>query len=847
MKNNHLIKQVLATALFFMSAILLGQSSQPSSEISRFPKQHHFEYFEDYRQAMEAYYANKPKGKGTGYKQWKRSEYMLESRLDNDGKMVNTTARYIAELKKEKLQHDRSTNGDWNYVGATALVQNGICNGGGWGRINCIAFHPTNNDIMWVGSPSGGLWKTITGGNSWTCLTNGLPTLGVSAIIIHPNNPDEILILTGDGDGANTPCIGILKSEDGGIHWAPTSFTFPGFTGCTASARGFDMKRSPIDPNVILVAATCGLFRSLDGGQNWLQVGTIEYNDIEFHPTDPNIIYASTEKNVRRSTNGGFSFNTVTGGGVLPTGSANTSTRVELAISEGAPNNVYALLGGGSGLVGVFQSTNQGVNWSLLTNTPNMMSNVEDGTGTDSQAFYDLSLAVDHNDQNDMILGGVNLWRTTQGGDTGEWEISSYWNTCSFVPFVHADIHEVVYRNGVAFACTDGGLYKSTNDGTSWTDLSTGLRIAQFYSISGTPQNANLFVVGAQDNGGNIIDNGTMNHQLSGDGVSAMINYTNQNDRWCSTQNGMLWHNTIANIWMTDTPVSGGVFVTPYEMDHADPNIIFGGLNHLWRRNLVLGFSVWTNLGGPTQAYRALAQAKSNREIVYAITDENVRKYLNARTAPGVAISLDVTGDLPNGVDQLTDVVVDASNSNHVYLTNGGFSTGMKVFRSTAGGNTWINISGSLPNVPVNTIVFHDNDNSNNPVYIGTDIGIYYRDDEIGDWIPFRNNLPSVVVKDLYINESSNHLVAGTFGRGLWRSDLKSNCPQNILITDSTAEPNSGFFRLQASNSISSNKKYIGGIGTDVLYRAAQQIELQPGFEMSAESIFHTELGGCQN
>jgi hypothetical protein len=206
-----------------------------------------------------------------------------------------------------------------------------------------------------------------------------------------------------------------------------------------------------------------------------------------------------------------------------------------------------------------------------------------------------------------------------------------------------------------------------------------------------------------------------------------------------------------------------------------------------------------------------------------------------------------VSTGLPAG--SITCIAVNPNNSFVVFVTYGGYAAANKVFRSGDAGANWTNITGSLPNVPVNCIAYEDTEESPvNPTYIGTDVGIYYRDADIGDWIPFMNGMPNVIVTDLEINEASGVITAATYGRSFWRSALYSDCVPGYVLTagNDPSNPNyTGFQHYETSDSIRSSRIITGGIGTDVSYQAATKVRLVTGFHAKAGNKFQASLGPC--
>jgi hypothetical protein len=238
----------------------------------------------------------------------------------------------------------------------------------------------------------------------------------------------------------------------------------------------------------------------------------------------------------------------------------------------------------------------------------------------------------------------------------------------------------------------------------------------------------------------------------------------------------------------------------------------------------------------------AMAIGTSNTNRLYASYLSTINMSTNAGTS-----WTNVSAGLP-GIT-ISYITVNPDNSAEVYVTLSGYTAGQKVYRSLNGGSTWTNISGSLPNVPANCIVYQDNNYSPaEALYVGTDIGVFYRDANHSDWIPFRNGLPTVPVFDLEINYTSSRLTAGTYGRGLWRSELYTSCPgwYYLVPANDPSNPNfTGFQFYESSDSIMSSRTITGGLGTDVTYKANNYIRLTTGFHARENNLFQAKLGPC--
>ena len=251
--------------------------------------------------AFNAYWKNRPYEKGKGFKQFKRWEYYWETRLMPNGDfpqpdfILNEWLQY--QKSNQQTENRSASVANWVSQGPTASPGGYI----GMGRINCIAFHPTNPNIFWVGAPAGGLWKTTNGGQTWSTNTDNLPVIGVSDIVLDPVNPNIMYIATGDGDRGSlwsitggfvgdSKSIGVLKSIDGGSTWQSTGLNW----GIEQAKLIRRLIIHPTNPQILLAAATDGIWRTVDAGATWVKEQNGYFMDIEFKPNDPSRIYAST-------------------------------------------------------------------------------------------------------------------------------------------------------------------------------------------------------------------------------------------------------------------------------------------------------------------------------------------------------------------------------------------------------------------------------------------------------------------------------------------------------------------------------------------------------------------------
>lgn len=838
---------IIFMMLFFISGIfnLSAQTIDNSPEYIKLMNDPNEQDFVKIQNEFNNYFQNRDRGRGTGYKQFKRWESFVEPRIGPSGQLFNIAAKTLEEYIEYTSNFDATTlpsnydPGNWQSIGPSSYIH-GYGWNGGLGRVNCIAFHPNDPDIIYAGTPAGGLWKK-DGTNLWEPLTDGLPVIGISGIAIDHNNPDIIYILTGDGDGAQTRSIGILKSVNGGSTWQATGLSF----SVLDDIRGFKLLMHPTDPQIMFAAMTNGIYKTTDGWSSWTQVINAKFYDIEFKPNNPSVMYAVSELLFYKSTDGGDTWATPATG--LPTSG---SYRIAIGVSPDDSQVIYLLYGQSdlshtrSPYKGLYRSYDNGSSFNLKSNTPNILGYPVDGSDSTSQYYYDLAIAVNPVNNHEIHVGGINCWKSTDKGET--WTITSYWyeNTPGY-EYTHADIHALKYHpnnNNKLYCGSDGGVFLTTNNANTWNDISDGLVITQFYRIGTTPLHVNKIVGGTQDNGCNRLENGIFTHDIGADGFEAIIDYTNSDIIYESNQD-LIYKSTDNGVSFDDiTPDSAyyDIWDAPWIMHPNNPQTMFFGHKDIWKTTD--GGDNWSPMGTGNILghFDQIAQGVNNLNRIYGSTQYEV--YMTNNSGGNWD---NVTTGLPVWLVFLSYIDVNPTNSATVYVTCSGYLDGEKVYKSVDAGTTWTNISGSLPNIPVNCIVCVGG--SDGKLYVGTDVGVFYRDDNIGDWIPYFNGLPNVIIKEMEINQTSNELIAGTFGRGIWKTNLygENTCPPNLVLNNSNNPPSSNSQYHMASDYIESTRTIYQSIGATVTYRAGDYVVLKDGFETQTDAEFEALLGPC--
>jgi len=713
-------------------------------------------YFATVR-AFETYWHDRPVTRGCGWKVFKRWQYIMRDRVGPDGSIQDPGE--LIRSYESFMQNQRSEAGNWVSLGPETIPAPGPAGYEGLGRINAIAFHPTDPNTLYAGSPSGGFWLSHDHGDTWTTTTDGLPTIGVSAILTDPADPLHILIGTGDRDHGDAPGLGVYLSTDGGMTWTPSR------AGMEYVTVG-ELIRDPGNALVILAATTGGIFRSADGGETWVQTQSGSFPDIKFHPSDPQIVYATADGDFYRSADNGQTFTTITSG-------LTSGQRGAIAVTPAAPGYVYFLQSNySSGFQGLYRSTDNGLTFSTRSTSPNILDWSCDGSGTGGQGWYDLALTADPDQASTLFAGGINVWKSTDGGST--WQIISHWYGGCGVPAAHADCHWLGYSpvNGKLYAGNDGGVYVSEDDGDTWTDRSVGMTIGQIYKIGQSQTVAGKIINGFQDNGTyTLLPEGWV-ATGGGDGMECAVDGDDAAYTYFTLYFGAVFrtYNNTGEQQIAGEGVFGidesGDWVTPFVLSEDDQKRMFIGYKNVWRCSDVRSTTpVWTKISGDeTQNCYVLEQSPANTGILYAVRSNSLQRTDNA---------LDATPSwsacsLPGGATP-TDLEAHPTDPDIVYAT-----ANRKVYKSTDLGMNWEELPGNLPDVPVNCIVYEKN--TDEGLYIGTQTGVLFKNATMSTWTPFNENLPVVDVRELEIyyapDPANSHIAAATYGRGLWQTDL---------------------------------------------------------------------------
>ncbi len=713
------------------------------------------------------------------------------------------------------------------------------------GRVTALAVDPTNSNVVYLGGAEGGIWKTTDGGSSWTPLTDQQPSLAVGSIALDPENPQTIYVGTGEEDFAlnNYAGAGILKSTDGGASWIQLKGPFTGIFGSTSPYCGGAYVGSiAVDPSnsqIILAAAyyncsfNSGVYRSTNGGSSWTEVlgsplSPYLVTSLLFDPTNGNNVYAAvgsstsnTLDGIWKSTNAGSTWTQDNGSGTTAFPGAGAA-RISLAIAPSSPATLYAgaasASSGSTSLLGVYKTTNGGGSWTQLTSAPQYCS----PQPSEAQCYFDNVVAVAPNNPNIVFLGGSaaesstgysgTLYLSLDGGTT--WTDIT---TDASGNAIHPDMHAIAFSKDGSkmYVGNDGGVWSSSlssSGASDWNDLNQPLSLTQFYpGMSMDPTTPNLAFAGSQDNGIQQYSGSLQWDFLGcGDGGQTAYDYSDLNTLYVgcayvppnTASDGTPLHflfKLTANpptVTAADSGINGsndGDFIPPLTMDPTNPNILYFGTNTLYQTTN--GANSWkpisSGLGsgspGPLSGISTIAVAPSDSNTVYVGTADG---WLYVTTsADAGSCCLDITNGTPKR--SVTAIAVDPTNAQKAFAVFSGYSgfngdTLGHVFETSNEGTTWTDISGNLPNIPVNNIVVDPD--IPGTLYIATDIGVFDTTDSGSTWAPLGIGLPSVAVLGLKLQHSTRLLRAASYGRSAWQIQLPSPVGPTAVLSTPTLD-----------------------------------------------------------
>ncbi len=695
--------------------------------------------------------------------------------------------KYFTEYEKVSNSLKKS-----NFVNTDQWESLGPHNIGG--RTLALAFNPQNLNTLFAGSASGGIWRSYTAGigaQAWKIIPTGYPVLGVSAIAIAQN--DSNIIYIGSGEVYNyqnsfggvtvretrgSYGIGILKSTDYGQTWEKS------LDWSRDQRRGVEVIRiNPLNPNTLWAGTTEGTYRSIDAGASWQLVNaTIMVTDIIINPSDTNMVWiacgnsGSTGKGIYRTTDNGSNWIQLTNG--VTTG---FNGKILLEIYKANPSTLWASVGLGSETgagTRLLKTTNYGDSWTTI-------SSLDYAT---YQGWYSHFVGINQNDPSKMIVGGIDLYKSTNGGTN--FIQKSYWYNWYLgqaIPpgepegppdYSHADHHCILYNPSnpdIIYFGNDGGVFRTTDGGETFSGCNGGYQTTQFYNYFASSYQDSLIAIGGLQDNATAIYWGTdyWRREIGGDGTSAGIDPSNDNIMYGTYQYMSLQKSTDqGNNWNYIAPPGSNTgFVAPFVISPINPQILYAGTDLVYKSTNKGGS--WNGTGSGTfngDALLALSVAPNDQNFVYASTAPVNHPANIYVTTNGGTSWTNITQNLPDRYPM--DIDVNPDDPNTAYIVFSGFGTS-HLFKTTNAGSSWIDKGAGLPDVPTSAVVI-DPDYTDR-IYVGNDIGVFVSLDGGDSWQSFSDGLTdAVIVMDLNISLSNRKLRCVTHGSGVFERPLIS-------------------------------------------------------------------------
>lgn len=712
--------------------------------------------------------------------------FRYQQRLSEDGTIPPNA------LMRAKAQRDAMINAIGLGSGVNSESWEWIGPGNIGGRIRPVVFHPDDPDIIWIGSASGGIWKTTNSGAHWEPLDDFMPSLAVSSLVMDPTDPDILYAGTGEGffetveGSSNTAAVrgaGIFITEDGGTTWEQLP--------STANPDFSFVNRLIIDPKngSYLVAATrTGIHVSDDAGASWTRAAKFAALQVVADPTDFNNLVAGghhAEDGPYYSIDAGQTWQQAQGAG---------GHRQELAYAPSDPSIVYALVAGDNNRFRAWRSLDAGQTYTLMT----------DGGGPQTWASYNLTIWVDPDDPDHLIAGGVFLNRSTDAGKDFDGVFGN----------VHADMHNIIQHpeydgveNRIVYFATDGGLYRTDNVfGGNAFDLNNNLGITQFYGAGINPTTGHV-IGGTQDNGTLFYSGNkqSWNHIFGGDGGYGEADPTDPDYFYGEVQRALLHRSTNGGqssgyIFGGPNPIedAGSLdvnFIPFFTLDPNEPNTMFVAAKRLWRsRNVKANQPDWFVAkesieppapDGPRRADDAhfaendpfnmstIAVAEGESDLIW-VGYNNGQVWFTANGTEDDPDWVRVDDNAPLPDRWVSWIRINPADHNEVYLAFMGWEQG-NIWKTENAGQTWQQISGAgdtaIPAAPASALAIHPT--KPGLIYVGTDIGVFTSDDDGQTWTTSTEGPGTVPVEGLrWKGSSGDILMAVTHGRGIFLAEV---------------------------------------------------------------------------
>ncbi len=666
---------------------------------------------------------------------------------------------------------ERGPNGDFSRINGNPRQNDDQTSG----RIRATmvdSLDPTHKTVF-AGSVAGGLWKTTditVAPANWTPVNDFMSNLAIADICQDPRPgfQNNMYLCTGESyfNADAVRGVGVFKSTDGGTTWNFLSSTSSFVNGTRILCDHLG--------NVYLGTRGNGLQRSTDGGSSWTDITP---TGIGTSVCDLEISTTATAGRLHVTTGifstSGYRFTdvptTVTPGAGWTAATTPFTTfnqRTEMGING---NTLYACPDNASHQVPtIWKSIDGGVNWASTGAQPS-------ATWANGQGWYDLSVGINPADPDQVIVGGLDCFRSTNGGTS--WAQISRWVGPSSLTYIHADQHDIQWWDGgskLLFAC-DGGIHYSTNNGTTASDRNKGLRIKQFYSVAIHPTEVNNIIAGAQDNGMHRLNHPGLDSSIEfygGDGMFCAFDQNEPQFQFGSAFNNNIRRTLNGGLSWGNVSFTGGRFVSPWDYDNVGNRMYLcsGNGNYIRWENPQTGNTSATitvaDFGGLQVSAVHVSPYTADRVFFGTSNGTTSRLVMLDAANTATPTSTIIT---PAGSAGFLNCIVTGSSDQNLIACFSNFGV-TNVWRSTDGGTTWIASDGNLPDMPVRWALFHPD--TDTKAFIATATGVWETDLLNGTstiWNP-NTTFPNVSTDMIKYRPMDRTIAAGTHGRGVWTS-----------------------------------------------------------------------------
>lgn len=754
---------------------------------------------------FEKYYSNRDYSKtlhGQNYKFWRKA---IEPYLNKEGK-IRAPSQKEEEAEFQRIIENKnnptaeSSTANWINIGPFETYKAGTLTPNS-NQVNVYALdqslsHP---NILYCGTESSGAFKTTDKGLNWTLISaNEVFVGGLSAIKIHPTDPDNVFLC-----GNNR----IYETTDGGTTWTEKYYT---------GSTGNEIKFHPTKPDTLFVTASNGFYKSEDGGDTWTKIYSDGCWDVDFHPTNPDTVYLLKRNNTLKreeffmSSDEGQTWTLKDMGWYSPAVLAEAGMNGgKIAVSPVNPNKVWVCLIGASkandnGWIGVYRSTDRGENWTNLAgqdggpyaaiNDPNSMWNVAAYSSGYHQGFYNFDCEASHNNEDVIWIGTIRLTESADGGMTFEGIGAANSNRLSDM---HADIQDIEVIGNDIWVASDGGINYSNDELMSHESRKKGVSGSNFWGF-GSGWNEDVLVGGRYHNGnhGYYQTYGVGNSHKIG-GVEESTGYVNPIDArrayFSQGWTGDTKQRKLPPVLGDDYTTLSNVNILPNEhyiesyssrlyFDYRYANHIYTGSGSSFWKSTDGGvtFSALYDFGTDGRVLE-IEQSRDNYDVFYLVFKPNGTNARDIYRSSDGGNTWTKKTNVPTNNRNKLEITTNPKDENEIWVCANDASNGNEVYKSLDGGTSWTNMTTSTLDGEHMIDIYYQG-GTDDVVYLMSRNKVWYYDKTTTDWIDYSTGLPLIInplqMRPFYRDNKMR--VAG--GRGIYESPM-------AITSDPIAQP----------------------------------------------------------